>query len=176
MTLARCLIFAFSLAAATLPAVSQSIPQTDATTLTGAHVAFPESGNAKPLLLLLGFSHKSSGDMAIWNKKFKVPYETDPRVQYYELADFQGVPPFAMKMILHGMRRSIQEPERSHMVPFHSEEAAWEKLVYYNDPKIVYVVFADASGHVLWQTRGPATDSKAAELEAAVARLTSTQH
>ena len=171
MTLVRCLTFAFLLIASTSLSVSQSVPRTEANTLTGAHVVIPDAGNGKPLLLLLSFSHKSSGDVTLWNKRFKTPYETDPRVQYYELADFQGVPSLIMKMILHGMRRSLQEPERSHTVLLQSEEETWKKLVNYGDPNIVYVVLAAPNGHVAWQSRGPSSDVKAAELEAAITRI-----
>ena len=154
----------------TIPSLSQQIPRADVTTLTGTHVVLPKEANIKPLLLLLTFSHKGSDDLAAWNKHFNISYATDPRIDYLELSDFQGVPPFVMKMILHGMRRSVHEPERSHFAPFYTQEEDWKKLVNYGDPKITYLVLADGSGHVLWQTRGPATNGKAAELEAAIVK------
>lgn len=135
----------------------------------------PDQAAAKPILLMVGFSHRASGDLSAWNKRFKVPYETDPRVEYFELADFQGVPGFIMKMILHGMRRSLQEPERSHFAPFYEQEKEWEKLVGYKDSAVTYVVLADGSGHVVWETHGPATDAKAAELESNIAKLSGTR-
>lgn len=98
-------------------------------------------------------------------------YETDPRIDYYELTDFQGVPSFVMKMILHGMRRSVKEPERSHFAPLYTNENDWEKLVDYKASNIAYLVLADPGGQVVWQTHGPAGDAKAANLEAAVTKL-----
>jgi hypothetical protein len=154
----------------TIQSFSQQIPQTDVTTLTGTHVVLPKEAKGKPLLLLLTFSHKGSDDLAAWNKRFKVSYATDPRIYYLELSDFQGVPPFVMKMILHGLRRSVHEPERSHFAPFYTQEEAWKTLVNYSDPKISYLILAEGSGHVVWQTRGPASDGKAAELEAAIVK------
>ena len=153
-----------------IAAFSQQIPRTEVTTLTGAHVVLPQEAKGKPLLLLLTFSHKGSDDLAAWNKHFKVPYATDPRIAYFELADFQGVPPFVMKMILHGLRRSVHEPERSHFAPLMTQEEDWKKLVIYGDPKITYLILADESGHVVWQSRGPATDEKAGDLEAAIVK------
>jgi hypothetical protein len=150
---------------------SQQIPRTDFTTLTGARVVVPQEAGTKPLLLLLTFSHKGADDVAAWNKRFKVSYEIDQRIDYYELSDFQGVPAFVMKMILHGMRRSVVEPERSHSAPFYSQEAEWKKLVNYDNPKVTYLVLADAGGHAVWQTHGPATSEKTAELESAIAKL-----
>lgn len=156
------------------PSSPQIVPRTEGTTLTGAPVVFPKGGSEKPLVLVFGFSHESSGDVTSWNKRFEVAYEND-RIDYYELADLQGVPSFVIKMILHGMRRSIQEPERSHFIPFFKQEAYWKELVDYNDPKIGYVVLADGSGHVIRRTRGPASDAKAAELEAAITKLRATK-
>jgi hypothetical protein len=161
---------AFSASLLAIPSFSQQIPRTEVTTLTGTHVVLPQEANGKPLLLLLTFSHKGSDDLAAWNKRFKVSYAKDPRIRYFELADFQGVPPFVMKMILHGMRRSVHEPERSHLAPFVAQEEDWKRLVNYDDPKITYLMLTDESGHVVWQTQGPATDEKAVELEAAIAK------
>jgi hypothetical protein len=171
----RYLIFS-ALFLMTIPSLSQQIPRTDVTTLTGTHVFLPKEAKGKPLLLLLTFSHKGSDDLSAWNKRFKVSYATDPRIDYFELSDFQGVPPFVMKMILHGLRRSVHEPERSHFAPFYTQEDGWKKLVNYGDPKITYLILADSSGHVVWQTRGPATDGKAAELEAAIVKQQSSQN
>jgi hypothetical protein len=154
---------------------SQTVPRTQITTLTGQSVTFPKIGGEKPLLLLLSFSHQGSDDMTGWNKHFKVPYASDGRVDFYELADFQGVPSFIMRMILHGTRRSVQEPERSHFAPIYADEDKWKKLVNFDDSKIVYIVLANEKGAVVWQTRGPASEAGAAGLEAAVAKLRATQ-
>jgi hypothetical protein len=166
----RHILRSLALLLVTVQSFSQQIPRTEVTTLTGTHVSLPNEAAGKPLLLLLTFSHKGSDDLAAWNKHFKVAYETDQRIDYFELSDFQGVPPFVMKMILHGMRRSVHEPERSHFAPFYRQEVDWKKLVNYDDSKITYLVLADSGGHVVWQTRGPATDEKAAELEAAIVK------
>jgi len=150
---------------------AQQVPHTELTTLANAHVIIPINPTVKPLLVMVGFSHKSSEDAAAWNKIYKFRYETDPRLDYYEIADFEGVPSLIMKMILHGMRRSFQEPERSHFASFYEHEQGWKTLAGFDDPKITYLVLADKTGHVVWQIHGPATAAKAARLEKSVARL-----
>lgn len=152
---------------------SQQIPQMEVTTLTNQHVVLPVPGSSRPLLVLVTFSHKGGDDAAEWNKLFNDRYETDPRLDYCELADFQGVPSFVMKMILHGMRRAVHEPEKSHLAPFFSQEDGWKKLVDFGDPGVTYVVLADAGGRVVWQTHGPASDGKVGQLEAAIVSLQS---
>lgn len=149
--------------------IAQQIPRMQVTTLTGVQFVVPkEPTSDKPVLLMLSFSHKADDDLKAWNKHYKTIYENDPRLDYYEFADFQGVPSFVMKFILHGMRRSVQEPERSHFAPFYSQEQDWKKLVGYSDPKLGYLILTDGTGHVLFQINGPASDAKAQELEAAV--------
>lgn len=166
--IARCVCLALALP---LSSLSQQIPQMGVTTLTDQRVVLPVPGSSRPLVVLVTFSHKGSNDVAAWNKLFKARYETDPRVDYCELADFQGVPSFVMKMILHGMRRSVEEPEKSHVAPFYANEDAWKKLVGFSDPDVTYVVLADSAGRVAWQVHGPASDAKAAQLEAAIVSL-----
>ena len=85
------------------PRLSQTLPATSTKTLDGTPVVFPKAGSQKPLLLMLGFSNKSNGDFQNWNKLFRTPYTTDARIDYFELADLQGVPSIITRMILHGI-------------------------------------------------------------------------
>jgi hypothetical protein len=153
------------------PSFAQSLPPVQATTLDGAPVVLPGEGRTKPLVLLLGFSHKSDGDFKSWAERARTPYLSDSRVDYYELVDLQGVPSIIDVMIVHGMRRAVKEPRRSHFAPFYHHETDWKKLVNYDDPKVAYAVLADAEGHVVWQSSGPATDAKALELESMITKL-----
>lgn len=152
---------------------AQQIPPTSVDTLSGGHVVLPVPASAKPLIVLISFSHKGGDDVEAWNKLFKVRYETDPRLDYCELADFQGVPSLIMKMILHGMHRAVHEPEKSHLGLLYAHEEEWKKLVSFQSPDVTYVVVAAPDGHVVWQTHGPASAAKAAELEDTVASLLS---
>jgi hypothetical protein len=164
-------LLALAFAFAALPLCAQQIPHIDVTTLSNGHVVLPVPGSRKPIVIVIAFSSKGGDDAGAWNKHFQPLYTKDSRFDYIELADFQGVPSFIMKMILHGMRRSVQEPEKSHLAPFFAAENDWQTLVGVNDKKIAYVLLADPSGHVLWQTHGPASDEKAADLKAHLAKL-----
>lgn len=155
---------------------AQQIPPTSVDTLSGGHVFLPVPASTKPLIVLMSFSHKGSDDVDAWNQLFRVRYETDPRVDYCELADFQGVPSLVMKMILHGMHRAVHEPEKSHLGLLYAHEEEWKKLVSFQNPDITYVVVAAPDGHVVWQTHGPATAAKAAELEDAIKGLALHSH
>ena len=146
---------------------SEVIPRTKGTTLDGKAVSLPEAGSKKQLLLVLSFSHKATGDVEKWSAALHGLY-AQGSVDYYELDDFEGVPSFVMRMILHGMRRSIPEPERSHVVPFFKQEKSWKNLVQYSRANIAYVVLTDAEGNVVAQVRGPFETVKAARLKQAL--------
>ena len=156
---------------AAISCLAQVVPVTKTETLNGTSVVFPKPGGTKPLLLVLGFSHSSSGDLDNWNRLTKDRYWSDPRIEYYELVDLQDVPSFIKMMILHGMRRGVQKAEQSHFAPFYSDEGKWKSLVHYSEARNVYFVIADPAGHVVWQGHGPATAEKCGELESALAKI-----
>lgn len=151
------------------PGVAQNIPATSATALDGTTIAFP--ANRKPILLMVGFSHKSSDDFKRWNQQLLSPYLSDPRIEYYELADLQGVPSFIKGMILHGMRREIHGAEQSHFAPLTTGEAEWKKTVGYSSSDNTYIVLADAAGHIVCQAHGGPDQWKISELKKALADI-----
>ena len=111
----------------TCTCLAQSVPPTTAKALDGSAVTFPTPQSQKPLLVLVGFSHKSSADFKEWNQRILSPYLNDPRIDYYELADLQGVPSLIRTMILHGMRREVPKAQHSHFAPLTAGEEDWKK-------------------------------------------------
>ena len=92
----------------------------------------------------------------------------NPKVAYYEMADFQGMPSVMMWMISHGLHRKIPKDEQSYFVTFFHHEDEWKKLAGYSTPADAYLIVATADGRVLWQTHGPQTDANYAELQHAL--------
>lgn len=165
--------FFSSVVAFLLPAmfcVAQVVPVTRAQALDKSVVTFPRNEGGKTLILVISFSRKGQKECDSWNHRLKPSYMQDSNVEYYEMADFEGVPPFVMRFILHGMRREVPKDEHSHFVPFLSSESDWKKLVNYSQPKDAYVVVADASGRVLWQAHGAPNDEEYSELQTVVAK------
>lgn len=151
--------------------LAQNVPSTTAQALDGSAVVFPKPGSQKPLLVVVGFSHKSSEDFRRWNQRALSPYLTDPRIDYYELADLQGVPSFVRAMVLHGMRRDVPKAQHSHFAPLTAGEDEWKKTVGYSPPQITYLILAEPSGRVVWQTSGSPDDGKVTAFKQALARL-----
>lgn len=155
----------------TCPCFAQNVPPTKATALDGSAVSFPKAASPKPLLVIVGFSRRSSGDFKEWNQRALSPYLTDPHIDYYELADLQGVPSFVRTMILHGMRREVPKAEHSHFAPLTAGDDEWKKTVSYAASKDTYLIIAEPSGHIVWQTSGVPDDEKVAALKQALAKL-----
>jgi hypothetical protein len=163
----------FSFQVFSCPCLAQNVPVTTAQALDGTTIVFPRPGSRKPLLVVIGFSHKSSGVFKQWNQQMLSRYWSDSQVDYYELADLQGVPSLIMGMILHGMRREFHGAEQSHFVPFTTGEEEWKRAVRYSAPETTYIVLADATGHIVWQTRGAPDDEKMLGLKKALAEVSS---
>jgi hypothetical protein len=160
----------------TCSSLAQNVPSTTAEALDGSTLVIPKPASQKPLLVVVGFSHKSSADFKEWNQRALSAYLTDPRIDYYELADLQGVPGFVRAMILHGMRREVPQPQHSHFAPFTAGEEEWKKAVGYSASTNTYLVLAQPSGHIVWQTSGTPDDEKVATLKHALATLLPSAH
>ncbi len=147
---------------------AQQIPATQAKTIAGSSVSFPDAASSKPLLFVVGFSHQSSGPCQAWDKRLAPLYLDDARILYYEAADFQGVPSLIMKMILHGMKKEIPANEHSRFVLLDANEDQWKSAAKYSAPNEPYVLLATPAGHIVWQTHGAVTDDQFAALQAAI--------
>lgn len=171
--IAVCAAIRFSVLVATLCTFSpiclaQQIPATQAKALDGSSVSVPDAASDKPLLFVVGFSHQSSGPCQAWDKRLAPLYLNNPRVLYYEAADFQGVPSLILKMILRGLKREIPVNEHSHFVLLQANEEQWKSAAQFSAPNEPYILLVNPAGHIVWQTHGVVTDERFAALQAAV--------
>ena len=156
-------------------AAAQTIPVTHVGALDGPSITLPQESHPKPLLILIGFSRKSSKDFSLWNQHFLPSYLSSQNFSYYELIDMQGVPGFAKTMARHGMRRQIHGVEQAHFAPFDQDEQLWKAAVHYSKSEDTYLVLTDAKGHVLWCVQGAPDEAKMAGLTSALTALNSAQ-
>lgn len=164
----RCLFLLTALCILVPLSQAQQIPATHAKTIDGSSVSFPDAASGKPLLFVVGFSHQSGTPCQAWDKRLSPLYLNDSRILYYQAADFQGVPSFLLKMILHGMKKEIPANEHSRFVLLQADEDQWKsaaKFTAANDP---YILLANPTGQIVWQTHGVVTDEQLTALQAAV--------
>jgi hypothetical protein len=156
---------------AALSAKSQSIPPINSKTLNDTQVALPNAGGSQPLILVVGFSHKSSESCGPWGKRLAADFHANPTVAYYQIPVLQDAPSFVRGFILRGMRKDVPAAEQPHYIPVYDHEADWKKLVGFSGPDEAYVIVADPQGHVVWQTHGTMNDASYGEMKAAVDRV-----
>jgi hypothetical protein len=149
---------------------AQTIPAIKAKTLDDIEMVLPKPGSQQPIILVLGFSHKSSEPCAPWGLRLAADFRNDARVSYYQIAVLQDAPSFVRGLIVRGMRDHTPAAERSHFIPIYDHEADWKKLVGFSGEDDAYVVLADAQGRVVWQTHGAVSDSTYNELKSSVAK------
>ena len=154
---------------------AQTIPATTTKALDGGVVTLPQPEAKRPLLLLISFSRRGEKQFGRWNLRLKSEYLKDAGIDYYQLVDFQGVPPFVMSFILHGMRRKVPKDEWSHFAFLRADEKGWMELAHYANPENAYVIATDANGKMQWQTHGEPTDRSVDELRSVLASQRASQ-
>jgi hypothetical protein len=156
---------------AALSARSQTIPPINSKTLNDTQIALPNSGGSQPLILVVGFSHKSSESCGPWGKRLAADFHANPKIAYYQIPVLQDAPSFVRGFILRGMRKDVPAAEQSHYIPVYDHEADWKKLVGFSGPDEAYVIVADPQGHVVWQTHGAMNDTSYGKMKAAVDKV-----
>jgi hypothetical protein len=169
-------VFAAAAFAFTTTSEAQSIPPINAKALDDSHVVLPPPGGKQLLILVVGFSHKSSEACGVWSKQLAVEYATNPQAVYFQLAELQSAPSFVRGMILHGMHKDVAAAQQSHFVPLFDHEAEWKALVHFSAADDPYVLLSSPDGHVLWQMHGAMSEATYADMKAAVGKAASSQN
>jgi hypothetical protein len=150
--------------------VGQTLPRIEGTTLNHQKMVLPDASR-HALVLVFGFSRKSADQTEAWEKRISKDYSTQTAVGYFEIPELQGVPEFVKSTILHGMRKEVPASEHSHFAPIYEHEQELKKLVGFSKDEDAYVVLANSTGQIVWQTHGAVTDANYAELVHAVVCL-----
>ena len=85
----------------------------------------------------------------------------------------EGLPGFVKPMVLHGMKRSLPEPEHARFAPIFTDEKVLKALVAFDQPEFAYLVVATSEGKVVWTSHHPATKAEFKNLQKAVSPLLS---
>jgi hypothetical protein len=165
------LSFLFLSLALSTAANAQSIPPIKAKTLANTEIVLPQPSGTQILVLVLGFSHKSSENCAPWGKRLSADFRSDTRVTHYQLPVLQGAPSLVRPMILRGMRKDMPSDQQAHFIPILDHEEEWKKLVNFSAPDDAYILLTDPRGHVAWQMHGPLTDTSYDAFKSALSKL-----
>jgi len=167
--------FAIAVLAVCPPSGAQSpvatIPASRGTTLTGALVVLPDAVKGKVGVLVVGFTKDSKGPIEAWGRRLAADYPDASSVVYYEMPVLASAPALVRVTIEEQMKMSLSTAEREHFLPVTQNEAGWLAAVPYVKGDDAYVLLIGGDGAVRWQTRGPVTDAKYAELKGKIAEM-----
>src|SRR5579864_5726327 len=113
--------------------VAQSIPHTEAETLSGRKVVLPDDFAGHPAVLNIGFSRSGGDSSRRWGKQLAQDLAGDKNVRIYSIAELQDAPKMVRGMIKHGMRSGVPKPEQDFFVVLYEDDDAWKKLAEFSD-------------------------------------------
>jgi hypothetical protein len=152
------------------PLFPETVPHTEAETLSGKKIVLPDAAAGKLAVLIVGFSHASSAPMKEWAQRVDADYRTNPGFIYFQVPVIAGAPRMVRGMIMHGMKKDVSKEKYDTFAVVTQDEHAWKQAAGFERPNEAYVLLLDASGNVLWKTQGTA-DAHYAELRTRIAQL-----
>ena len=137
------------LSAASAAAAAESLPVTQAETLTGQKLEFPTALAGKPAVCVFGFS-KEAGDRT----KVCMTQLSQAGLNAWSVANLESAPALVRGMIRSSMRKGTPQPLLERSLILTKDEKAWERAVGANQNNLPVVVVFDATGHPLWTYEG----------------------
>jgi len=140
---------------------AQTIPHTEAETLSGRKIVLPDASAGHPAVLIVAFSRAGGDASGRWNTQLRQEFASNENLHFYTVAVLQDAPKLVRGIIRHGMRSSIPQNEQDSFALLYKDEGIWKKLVYFSEADDAYVLLADSTGQVHWHTHGKAPDQQA---------------
>ncbi len=134
-----------------LPAASETIPETHAMTLANAPVNLPADLKGHPTVLILGFSQSSREAVTKWARRLAADYRDSPTVLYYEMPVVAEVPRMLRGMVIRRIRQDVPERAQPRFVPITDHEDEWKAVSGYSKQggeDAAYLIVLDPTGKV----------------------------
>ena len=141
-----------------LPLRAQTIPHTEAETLSGKKITLPDAAAGHPAIFVIGFSRAGGDSSGKWGKELHKEFSEPNAVHIFIVAVLQDAPAIARGMIKHGMRSGTPKAEQDSFIVLSKDEDTWKKLVEFSDANDAYVLLVDPSATVRWHTHGKSPD------------------
>ena len=142
------------------PLVAQTIPHTEAETLSGKKITLPDAAAGHPAIFVIGFSRAGGDSSRKWGKELEKDFPDRDALHIFSVAILQDAPALARGMIKHGMRSGTPKAEQDSFIVLDKDEDSWKKLVEFSDANDAYVLVVDPAGTVRWRTHSKAPDSQ----------------
>lgn len=147
----RCVQVATVAAGIVLGAV---LPHTEADTLSGKKIVLPDALNARPAIIVIGFTKRSQSQTTAWSTQLTKDYGAEPRLQRYSIAVLDDVPGFIRGMVISGIRRGVPKEQQDTFLVVTHDAKPWRDLAAISNADDAYVILFDSMAHVVAQTHG----------------------
>jgi hypothetical protein len=141
-------------------AVAQTIPHTEAETLSGKKIVLPDDFAGHIAVINMGFSRAGGDSSGRWGKQLHQELAGEKNVRIYSIAELQDAPKLVRGVIKRGMRSGVPRNEQDFFVVLYQDEDAWKKATDFSDTNDAYILLVDPSGKVLWHTHGKSPDAQ----------------
>lgn len=156
-------ILAFAIAA--ISAAAQSLPSSEAQTLTGKKITFPAAAKGKASVVVFAFSREASDKMQPWMKALN-----KDGIPTWGAANIEGAPFFVKGMARSSMKKSTPEPQWEHTLILTEDSKAWQQGLHATPTKSPVVAVLSPTGALLWSTQADFDPTAYEQLKAQYAK------
>lgn len=148
-------------------------PTTAGDSLNKRRIEIPAGLDAPYNILMVAFLQRQQEDVDTWLPTAKTIAADHANVEYYEIPTVSNAGGPLFKMFLdNGMRSGIPAfAARERTITLYLDTAKFRELAGIDGQDRIWVGLVDREGRVYWSTRGPADESKLAELRKVVRRV-----
>src|SRR5947209_8863787 len=126
-------VFALLCCAAT--ATSQTrVPMTDAVTMSGKAVHFPQDFKQQTTVVIVGFTKESAKQTNEWATRISEMHVCNAQAEWYQVAVLESVPRLIRRFVDNAIRQNLPAQVRPHLVAVFSKEADWKAVTNYQAP------------------------------------------
>lgn len=144
--------------AATELSVGDTLPELKGEYLSGRKALLPKDSANRVALLLFGFSYQSRFAVEAWTKSFRMDFDKNPQVTFYEIPMIGGMARMAKWFIDSGMRRGTPKSDHENVITVYGGTGAWKQRLGVKRDDAAYLIVLDQKGNVAWRHAGPFDD------------------
>jgi hypothetical protein len=139
---------------------AQTLPSTEAETLTGRKLDFPKALAGQPVVCVFSFSKEAGEKTNEWMKPLLAA-----GINAYSVAHLEGAPRLVRGLIRGGMRKSMPANQHDRSLILTRDEKAWRAALEVKDDRQPIAVKLDATGRIVARRAGPFDPRFVAELK-----------
>ena len=157
---------ALALLTASLSLAAESLPMSQAETLSGRKLEFPAALAGKPAVVVFGFTKEAGDKVKAWMTRLG-----QEGANAWSVAELEAAPAFVRGMIRGSMRKDTPAAFQDHSLILTKDAKAWKTAVGVKQGNLPVTVLLDSAGQIVWTYEGVFADDPYKELTAKLSAL-----